>query len=473
VVAVSGGNFTYNLPANSVVSFVAGGAMAPTETYTPTGVWSTDTPSFTPTQTSTPLSDLVDDIEDGNNLNNLGGDWYNFAGEGTTITPAPLTMAAGDGALGSTAYNAHVSGDVSDYAGLGTNLAAGGTAVDLSIDKIWAKGDGSTYWFHFTQSNIGDGDNHGATFTTSGTWEKKTILFADIDQRDFGVVTPFTIDDIVALQWNTNSNGVFDFQIDDVALLRDAGAPTYTPTPVPTDTYTPTQVITNTPTQTFTPGGTDKNYCINVDYSAVPVLVNKRNITLKVNVGQCASVGVMGDGMPVAATYNSGTGEAIFTTDASSIDITAFGWVSGGTGAATKATLQDDHHWAFSQTFDDEYLDVWDYGKPLLDAKGWDAGIAVVSTFESAAWGPQMSWAQMQALLASGWDLYNHAYTHPNLTCANFQTVNMELIIHHGKQMQTQQLQMAGKIGLLKLLTMFIREARLVLIQTTVLLKMH
>ena len=47
---------------------------------------------------------------------------------------------------------------------------------------------------------------------------------------------------------------------------------TDTETPPPVDTFTPTS--TYTVTETFTPGGTSKDYCLTVDYSAVPALVN-------------------------------------------------------------------------------------------------------------------------------------------------------------------------------------------------------
>ena len=40
----------------------------------------------------------------------------------------------------------------------------------------------------------------------------------------------------------------------------------------------------------------NKSYCLQVNYSAVPSLVNYRKITLLVNVGTCASVSVTADG---------------------------------------------------------------------------------------------------------------------------------------------------------------------------------
>src|ERR1700677_3731829 len=80
----------------------------------------------------------------------------------------------------------------------------------------------------------------------------------------------------------------------------------------------------------------DKNYCVQVNYAAVPSQVNYEKITLIVNVGTCASVAVTANGGAVSATYDSSSGTAVFTTTAGSIVVTAQNWTSGGTGAVTK-----------------------------------------------------------------------------------------------------------------------------------------
>src|SRR5581483_362638 len=146
----------------------------------------------------------------------------------------------------------------------------------------------------------------------------------------------------------------------------------------------------------------NKDYCVNVDYSAVPSLLNYKKITLIVNVGTCASVSVSADGAAVSATYNASAGTAIFTTTGSSIDVTAINWTSGGTGAVTKATLYNNYHWAYSLTFDDNRLSQYDYGKPLLDAMGWRAGEAVVGSWAngggaSGSGSYFMNWSCLQA----------------------------------------------------------------------------
>ncbi|HET9869133.1 MAG TPA: polysaccharide deacetylase family protein, partial [bacterium] len=163
----------------------------------------------------------------------------------------------------------------------------------------------------------------------------------------------------------------------------------------------------------------NKDYCVHVDYSAVPSLVNDRKLTLLVNVGNCASVSVTADGSPVPATYNSSTGMALFTTTGSALVVTAVNWTSGGTGAATKATLYNNYHWAYSLTFDDNRQTQYTNGKPVLDAHGWRAAVAVVGSWANAG-GYWMTWTTLQSLRAAGWDILNHSYDHPNpITCAN------------------------------------------------------
>ena len=164
---------------------------------------------------------------------------------------------------------------------------------------------------------------------------------------------------------------------------------------------------------TVAPGvwAADKTYCVQVNYSAVPALVNNRKITLSVDVGSCASVSVNADGAAVSATYNSAVGSALFTTTGSSIVVTAVNWTAGGTGAATKQTLFNNYHWAYSFTFDDNRQSQYINGKPVLDAHGWRAASAVVGSWANQATSGNaywMSWATLQTLRTAGWDILNH-----------------------------------------------------------------
>jgi arabinogalactan endo-1,4-beta-galactosidase len=258
-VAVSGNSFTYSLPAQSVVSFV-GGMPAGSPTRTPLNTPYAGTPTFTVTPTNTPNSILLDDMEDGNNTNNWGGNWYSYSGTGTTITPKPFTMTAG-GMTGSALNRASIIATVADYAGVGTNLDPVETnSVDLTnytAVEFWVMGNGGTYWFQFTQPSITDGDNFGVSFTAPAIWTKVTVPIdaASLAQRGYGTASTFTKNAISALQWASNANGALDIRIDNVQFLTNnppTATRTLSRTPGTTFTFTATATRSATPTSTRT-----------------------------------------------------------------------------------------------------------------------------------------------------------------------------------------------------------------------------
>ena len=245
------GTATFTTTSTSTFTFTFTG----TATLTPTGT-AVFTSTFTPTGTATPYSVMLDDMEDGNNINNWGGNWYCYSGTGTTITPVPYAMTAG-GMTGSLNYRASILATVADYAGLGTNLSAAGTAVDLTqftAVEFYVKGNGGTYWFQFTQPSITDGDQFGVTFTAPATWTKVTIPIAaaSLGQRGFGTASTFTKNAVIALQWTSNGNGALDIQVDNVRFLSlnpitPSPTPTNTNIVIPqTNTFTATLTATNT-----------------------------------------------------------------------------------------------------------------------------------------------------------------------------------------------------------------------------------
>ncbi|HVM32406.1 MAG TPA: carbohydrate binding domain-containing protein [bacterium] len=240
-VAVSGGSFTYNLGAKSVVSFVGVVTGGGGPTYTPT---------VSPTPTKTPIPGAyceVDDFEDGNTTNNWGGTWGTYAGTNSTVSASVTT----GGSAGSTAHSMAVSGTVADYGGLSTGLNSAGTTVDLSAFSgvvFMVKGSG-TYWFQIASAPVTSGDNYGVSFTATASWTPVTVMFNQVAQRGFGAGEPFDLTQINALQWGAAANGALNFQIDDVRLIGN-----YCPggTPTPTPTFTPTATSTRTPTRTPT-----------------------------------------------------------------------------------------------------------------------------------------------------------------------------------------------------------------------------
>ena len=168
----------------------------------------------------------------------------------------------------------------------------------------------------------------------------------------------------------------------------------------------------------------NKSYCVSLDDSKVPALVNSMLLTLNVNVGTCSSVSVTVNGVAVAATYTASTQTASFdTTCTSSIVVTAVSWTTGGTGAATKATLYANHKWAYSQTFDDVRQSQYDYAKPILDGLGLKAGLAAVASWLNSGNNYYMTWTEVQTLRAEDWDVYNHTWDHPDpVTCGTWST---------------------------------------------------
>lgn len=167
----------------------------------------------------------------------------------------------------------------------------------------------------------------------------------------------------------------------------------------------------------------DKTYCVGIDYSKVPTLVNYKTLTVNVNVGVCSAVSVTADGAAIPASYNASTQVASFSTTGASIVVTALNWTSGGTGAATKATLYNNNKWAYSQTFDDVRQTQYANAKPLMDSLGLKAGLSAVVSWLESGNNYYMTWAEIQTFLADGWDIYNHTWDHPNpVTCGTWVT---------------------------------------------------
>jgi len=255
-VAVSGGAFTYTLPAQSVITFLS--ASGPTPTYTPT-VTGTP-PTNTPTSTSTPLpaSFLFDDFEDLNGKNNLNGDNYKYSGANSNNFATQFLQPG----AASTGNYIRITGTVADYGGFGMNFAASGAAdlSDYQGIEFYIKGTG-TYWMQFTQDSIADYDYHGILVTATGTWTKVTVLFSQIAQKNGTTPVAFTKNALNAVQWASNGNGAYDLQLDEIRLLYTGSTtPTYTNTVLPpTNTHTrtftpvpPTATHTQTATNTFT-----------------------------------------------------------------------------------------------------------------------------------------------------------------------------------------------------------------------------
>jgi hypothetical protein len=77
-------------------------------------------------------------------------------------------------------------------------------------------------------------------------------------------------------------------------------------------------------------------------------------------------------------------------------------------GSFQKAALLDDKLWAFSLTFDDGQLSVYQNAYPELSRYGYRAGVAVIGLWLDRNDGPTYGYCraqELQELLDSGWSV--------------------------------------------------------------------
>jgi|GEM_PF-5671708 len=164
-------------------------------------------------------------------------------------------------------------------------------------------------------------------------------------------------------------------------------------------------------------GGVTRYLSFSVNRSSVPSWVVYRELTYRVLVGGVSGVAVSGDGRAVPASYDASSGKVMFTTDATSIDLTLYGSTAdpASIGQIEVPVLRDDKRWAMSMTFDDGYLSQYLYGVPLLEKYGYKGAIAINGrsldnpNFDGKYF---MNDAQMRELFDNGWGIFNHTYSH-------------------------------------------------------------
>lgn len=245
-----------------------------TPTPSGTGETSVATVPTTPEATTEPVVEvdlaLIDDLEDGNAViaehEERQGQWsaYNDATSGATQTPAAgkaVTPEAG-GANGSQ-YALHTSGSGFSEWGAGIQLdfknAGSGASSREPFDasryqglSFYAKGSGSPrveLATPATTDSAGGGscaegcfDTHGKVITLGADWALFTIPFGDLVQEGWGTEAAFSPAELLGLAFKVSGNADapadFDFWVDDVRFVDEAGSPGgtpggSTPTPVP------------------------------------------------------------------------------------------------------------------------------------------------------------------------------------------------------------------------------------------------
>ena len=156
-----------------------------------------------------------------------------------------------------------------------------------------------------------------------------------------------------------------------------------------------------------------------LDWSDVPEWVVRREVTLVVTVGPASDVAVLADGVPIRRAFDRSAGTATFTTGASLVEVRVWGGnpAAAGYGEVRKATLRGDKRWAYSLTLDDGYENQYANGARILRQYGYQGTIAVVGGWigQNKEGRVYLSPAQLQALVAEGWGLANHSYSHRTL----------------------------------------------------------
>ncbi|MBC7234518.1 MAG: DNRLRE domain-containing protein, partial [Chloroflexi bacterium] len=155
-----------------------------------------------------------------------------------------------------------------------------------------------------------------------------------------------------------------------------------------------------------------------IDRSALPDWVTLRIVTLLVEVGPALDVVALGDGEPVPCRHDGRY--AIVTTDASRVEVIVSGhtWPFSEMGGVRVATLRDNKAWALSLTLDDGYTSQATTAKSLLDRYGYDATIAVIGgRIGQTFYGKDYASAeQLRDVVAAGWHLANHSYSHRKMS---------------------------------------------------------
>ncbi|NOZ05879.1 MAG: DNRLRE domain-containing protein [Chloroflexi bacterium] len=159
-------------------------------------------------------------------------------------------------------------------------------------------------------------------------------------------------------------------------------------------------------------GNTDLYLHFSIDRTAIPDWARAAPLTLRVVVGPATGATVNGDGDYVPSVYDAGHGALLFSTAASDVVIRVRGAISDSSalGRAEITPLKDDKSWAYSLTFDDGADSTFTNAKPILDRYGYTASAAIIGNHigKPGFMGP----AELQQLLADGWALNNHTYSH-------------------------------------------------------------
>lgn len=182
--------------------------------------------NFTPGQINGGTAYLLDNFNDGDQTNNLGGAWYSFS-DNTSGGASTITMAIAEGSEGpgiSADYELNIGTLIYDpYVLIGTQLSGDNTPIDLSQSTgISFMYKGSAAIFDIIEPTKQDGTNYQIAIPASADWTPYTYLWTELAQPNWVTTpTPLDLSKIQSFQWRVQSmhGEIGSIQIDNVEIL--------------------------------------------------------------------------------------------------------------------------------------------------------------------------------------------------------------------------------------------------------------
>ncbi len=175
---------------------------------------------------------LIEDFEDGNTTNSLGGYWYifndNSSGGKSRLQQNPWQKTAFVTSGGYESLGMLEANVILEKAGYQWGpYYAFATSIEKSASVNPKKYAGISYWhkgvahtFRVDIPEVKDYDNHQISVPASDAWTKVTIDFSMLTQGGWGKKVELNLDNSVKLVWNLNEESG-SFQIDKIQFVEE------------------------------------------------------------------------------------------------------------------------------------------------------------------------------------------------------------------------------------------------------------
>lgn len=175
--------------------------------------------------------------------------------------------------------------------------------------------------------------------------------------------------------------------------------------------------IQSKPTEAQPPRDFTLTYTL--DRSAVPRLTYN-DLTLRIFIGQAATVSARVDGAQTPVRYDRQSGYATLTTSGSRVEVQVHQvFPTEKLGAYSKTALKEDYKWAWSHGFDDN-VQFKEKGIPAFDSYGWRATVYIIGSKLSDT--RDENWivdrVDLIKLVQKGWAIGNHGWNHDTVQSA-------------------------------------------------------